>query len=502
MIHAILASCHAHGAAREADPNEEWNRVMAKITTPATISTEFGIDSALLAKLGIIDTQLATDTNLFIDPLLLSQSAHSEINTGAATAYEQRFEWIVKLLMASKEKGDVPWRKAEKLFKFSEVSWTCLGYSSSVRGAGFGKELTAHALDTASQIVKLGVTDVDFFMGLSLFEEGIGADRISDMTTNIILNNLIELTIRVNKELNLPVKDFDVFGQVKSLPLNPYTGEPLLFVPTDIVRDLPIATDWSEISHAVKANEDLRERVSGKIGVIWANMRRKDKARVRDAALSSKDSFEQLLEMLREVPRESYDFSKDINGEVFWARLVKVAEKYPLTLHRGRSPSSPEEALSLVGEIIAQFQDLIENKGIWKELWTDDKRPRREKAAQRLFFTVAYSYCKANNLDVTPEADAGNGPVDFKFSSGFNSRVLVEIKLSTNSLLHGYERQLEIYKAAEDTDYGIYLVIDVGGIGQKYGEIQRSKLEATARGERTSQIYLVDGNRRASASKR
>ena len=80
--------------------------------------------------------------------------------------------------------------------------------------------------------------------------------------------------------------------------------------------------------------------------------------------------------------------------------------------------------------------------------------------------------------------------------------MLVEIKLSTNSLLHGYEKQLEIYKKAEDTDYGIYLVIDVGGIGQKYGEIQRSKLEATARGERASQIYLVDGNRRASASKR
>jgi hypothetical protein len=115
---------------------------------------------------------------------------------------------------------------------------------------------------------------------------------------------------------------------------------------------------------------------------------------------------------------------------------------------------------------------------------------------------VAYSYCKANNLDVTPEADAGNGPVDFKFSSGFNTRVLVEIKLSTNSLLHGYEKQLEIYKKADDTDHGIYLVVDVGGIGQKYAEVQRSRLAAIERGETTSKIFLVDGNRRASASKR
>ena len=475
---------------------------MATIKSPATISTEFGVDPDRLLELGIIDTQLASDTNLFIDPLLLAESIHPEMNTGGVTAYEQRFEWIVKLLIASKVKGDVPWRQVEKLFKFSEVSWTCLGYSSSVRGAGFGKELAAHALDTASQIVKLGITDVDFFMGLSLFEEGIGADRISDMTTNIILKDLIKLTQRINRELGIPSREFDVVGGKEVLPINPYTNSPLLFVPTDIVRDLPIATDWSDISRAVKANEDLRERVSGRIGEIWATMSREDKARVKAAALSSKESFEQLLEMLREVPKESYDFTKDENGEVFWARLTKIAQEHPLKFQGGTSPSSPEEAMKLVEEIVLQFQDIIENKGIWKELWTDDKKPRKEKAAQRLFFTVAYSYCKANNLDVTPEADAGNGPVDFKFSSGFNARVLVEIKLSTNSLLHGYEKQLEIYKKADDTDHGIYLVIDVGSIGQKYAEVQRSRLAAIDRGEKVSKIFLVDGNRRASASKR
>lgn len=475
---------------------------MATIKSPATISTEFGIDPDFLLELGIIDTQLASDTNLFIDPLLLAESIHPEMNTGGVTAYEQRFEWIVKLLIASKVKGDVPWRQVEKLFKFSEVSWTCLGYSSSVHGAGFGKELAAHALDTASQIVKLGITDVDFFMGLSLFEEGIGADRISDMTTNIILKDLVQLTQRVNQELGIPSREFDVVGDKEILPINPYTNDPLLFVPTDIVRDLPIATDWSDISRAVKANEDLRERVSGRIGEIWATMSRKDKARVKAAALSSKESFEQLLEMLREVPKEPYDFARDENGEVFWAKLTRIAQEHPLKFQGDTSPSSPEDAVKLVEEIVLQFQDLIENKGIWKELWTDDKKPRKEKAAQRLFFAVAYSYCKANNLDVTPEADAGNGPVDFKFSSGFNTRVLVEIKLSTNSLLHGYEKQLEIYKKADDTDLGIYLVIDVGGIGQKYAEVQRSRLAAIERGEKTSKIFLVDGNRRASASKR
>jgi hypothetical protein len=64
-----------------------------------------------------------------------------------------------------------------------------------------------------------------------------------------------------------------------------------------------------------------------------------------------------------------------------------------------------------------------------------------------LFFVVASSYCSANNLDLTPEAETGRGPVDFKISSGNHGRLLVEVKLSTSSrLLSGYTTQLELYK--------------------------------------------------------
>lgn len=476
---------------------------MAKITVLATISTEFGLSEELISEMGIIDTQLTSDTHLFIDPMLLLESDHAEISVGAATSYEQRFELIVKLLMASKEVGDVPWRAVEKLFSFSEISWTCLGYSSSVRGAGFGRELTNLALDTASQIVKLGITDIDFFMGLSLFEEGIGPDRISDMTTNIILDDLIAFTLRVNQILKIPVQDFKVKGALISLPQNPYDKNPLLFVPRDIVRDLPIATDLSDISRVVRENEELRDRVNSRIGGIWSNMTKRDKAKLKVAALRSKESFEQVLEVIREVPLNAYDFKADRNGEAFWARLLKtIPEDFPLKLERSSEPLNAESALKLVDVIIKQFQDLVENKGIWKELWTDEKKPRKEKAAQRLFFVVAYAYCKANNLDLTPEADSGNGPVDFKFSNGFKNRIVVEIKLSTNTLAHGYQKQLEVYKRAEDTEHGVYLIIDVGGIGQKYGEVQRLRLEALQRGEKVSSIYLVDGNIKESASKR
>ncbi len=97
------------------------------------------------------------------------------------------------------------------------------------------------------------------------------------------------------------------------------------------------------------------------------------------------------------------------------------------------------------------------------------EKPRPEKSAQRLFFAIAYAYCKANNIDLTPEADTGNGPVDFKLSTGFSGRVLVEIKLSTNTkggrwLFEAARR----YREAEEAAAGYYVVLDVGQMGRKH----------------------------------
>lgn len=157
----------------------------------------------------------------------------------------------------------------------------------------------------------------------------------------------------------------------------------------------------------------------------------------------------------------------------------------------------------VVNRILSQFQDQVENKGLWKELWDDKGKQRKEKTAQKLFFTVAYNYCKANNIDLTPEADAGNGPVDFKLSHGFDSKIVVEVKLSTNShLVQGYKKQLEIYKRADDTDEGIFLLVDVGKIGNKYTEVERVRKKFLEKHGKASKIWYVDGTQKKSASRR
>jgi len=79
----------------------------------------------------------------------------------------------------------------------------------------------------------------------------------------------------------------------------------------------------------------------------------------------------------------------------------------------------------------------------------------------------------------------------------------VEIKLSTNNkVVQGYETQLETYKASQQTTRAFYVVIDVGGMGKKLERLTEVRNAAQANGRPLSDLVVVDGTLKASASKR
>jgi hypothetical protein len=116
-----------------------------------------------------------------------------------------------------------------------------------------------------------------------------------------------------------------------------------------------------------------------------------------------------------------------------------------------------------------------------------------------MFMTAAYSYCKANNIDINPEMDTGRGCVDFKFSKGFYKKIVVEIKHSYNkNIIDGFSEQLRLYKKAEETMHGFYVIVDVGNLGKKYDKlIQMYNDDVKKRAE----IIYIDGHIKPSASK-
>jgi hypothetical protein len=476
---------------------------MGKISNPVKFAEYFGVSESLLEELGVLDPTLNVDVKLFVDPLLLGTSKHAEIRNGA-NSFRAFFLDVIKLLAASKREGDVAWREALRRLKFAEVPGTCLGYSAaSIRGSAFGPELTSRIVSTAKEIIDLGVTDPDLFIALPLLEEGVGPDLISDMTTNIVLPDLLAFNSRVLETLGVPTKLFQ-FGAISALlPLNPKFERitPIILLPKDVLRELPLAQDWDGVCEAARKNALLRARTNQLIGAIWKAKSRRQKSEVRKTVLASKDAFETLMSAIHEVKPSSYDFARDPKGLLKWRDLLtSTARDQPLMLYLAAG-APLEDVYEIVLKIVRQFSFLVEDKGLWKELWHDGKR-RPEKSTQRLFFAVAHSYCDANNLDVSPEMDTGTGVVDFKFSVGSKAKVIVEIKLSDNpKVVAGYEKQLEAYKRSERTSKGVYVVIDVGGIGKKDKELLKIKNDQAARGEPTSEIVFIDGSKRRSASK-
>lgn len=482
---------------------------MARFTDPILFSQHFGIEPDRLSKLGVLNPVLNVDTRLFIDPLLLAHSTHPEMRDGARGTYKQHFDRVIRLLAKAEKPDDVAWRAARRQLSFPEVKWTCLGYgAASVSGSGSGDGMTGNYVETARQIVKLGIEDPDLFVALALFEEGVGPDRISDMTTKVILPDLLAFNARVLLELDVPreprtltLRTGDSFDAV--LPTNPCLRDdgPIILVPEDVLRDLPIATGWSGVEAAASENAALRQRVNDHIGDIWTMRTRKEKATVRDRVLSDKEAFEVVLDLLHAVSPQAYDIDGDPKGVLAWRRLLpEITAEFAMRLIP-RSLTDHGGVPEVVERIIEEFRFHIEERRLSEMLYHNGK-PKHEHAAQMLFFTVAHAYCKANDLDLTPEADTGNGPVDFKVSAGFRNRAVVEIKLSTNGkLVAGYEKQLTRYMAAEETALGYYVIVDVGRIGGKYDTLIERRNVAIAKKKAPPPITLIDAIRRPSASK-
>jgi hypothetical protein len=477
---------------------------MAKITNPQTISTHFKIPSEKLYELGVLDSTLNFDTRLFIDPLLLKYSKHPEIKDESTKLVNEHFREAVKLLKASKSKADVPWRAAKQLFNYHEIKATCLGYGAkSIHGSAFGKKLIDKVLATSKEIVELGVYDPELFLLLPLLEADIGSDRISDMITSIILPSLIIFTQRVCKNMKIPTQNIRLKGEDYDLPLNPYENKvtPIIMLPTDILSKLPTAESWEDIEDVVQRNAILRRRVSTMIGSIWQKKVLKDKEAMRRKLLANKASIELFIEMINEATPKAYDHIIDPEGINTWKKAASMAvNQFPLKLNKPKALTL-DSVNKIVCQIIEQFKYMIEQKGLWKLLWHNGVS-HKERVAQMAFFAVAYSYCESNNIDISPEADTGTGAVDFKFSCGITSKVLVEIKLSLNKqLIAGYEKQLEAYKRAEKTMKAIYLIIDVGKIGKKLEGIYKIRNSRASSLAPLSDVVVIDGKRRLSASK-
>ncbi len=189
--------------------------------------------------------RLGVDIPVGIDPFLLFKSKDPELSTLHTSILSVLNQGVRHI--RSREFGE-----AKELLTFPEVPEIGLGYTKrGKRGSGVGAFLSSLVTETLAESPSLLERGVRHIEELQLVSLGIGPDRVSDITANLIKTYLIGYTQRQCMLWSIPITSnvplahvFDWKNHMwedlyVDLPLSRYDQSPILLVPRRIVRTLP-----------------------------------------------------------------------------------------------------------------------------------------------------------------------------------------------------------------------------------------------------------------------
>lgn len=452
------------------------------------------------------DPHLTIDTKLFIDPLLLLDAggewaeAHRELIAHFVRCYE--------LIAKATGKTSVSARAARRLLTFPEPSELGLGYTAAgTRGSGSGDSYAERMADGIAVAIAAGLSQPEHIEEIGILNEGIGADRISDATANVIKARLIAYTQQISRRHGVPLERHKVrhtrvtlemarwHDDEVDLPTNPATGQAVLLVPEFLLSRLPTlnADDWFD-SHF---NEDIRLSLNLPVGQAVSKAEivaraRQHPDRVRDWA-REQTSRRDLI---------GYDFGSDPLGVVQWDQAPsRYAAEHPLP---DRVVSTHDDLVELMAQVVEQFRRFVESQRGWSLLWNDDGTDKPETAVQLVFLGVAQPYLRYFDVELDREVELGRGPVDFKASSGTTARLLIEVKkLHNGKFWNGLRDQLTSYMASDDATHGWFIAVQYRSNKAAFDRLKQLPAEVALAAQKSNthlRYAAVDARRPVSAS--
>ncbi len=476
----------------------------------------FAISPKILDKYGAFNISMINDLPLFIDPFLLFNSKKPE--------YQKLHNEIIKYLQFLRDKStniNLDQGLIHSWYLFPEVKQNWFGFSRvGNSGAGLREDFAIalhknlHTIFTDFGAEK--VTRGGHLEKLCLIKEGVGRDKISDFTTNLIKDYLLNFTqefarkyiarnlrktIAVNKvRFNYKTETWE--NDLFDLPF--FSGNYILLTPKDIltkdelwINKDDLFNDFQKIPIAI-SNEQLRSQINNYFRSL---LPKRAKAQDYKTAISMViNKYPEVLDYYIRFKEDNGEEATNISNEkVVIAEHQYIQQIKQLSEALRTQSSFYASSGKTFHEAMARVQfmkDVIENKDGYRYFYINGQPIERESDLQIMYRLTWF----ASALDVNREVNNGRGPVDFKVSEGSKNSTLVEFKLAKNTQLErNLQNQVEIYKKASNSQFAIKVIIYFTNreLSKVTKVLQRLKLS------NNPNIILIDARRdnKPSASK-
>lgn len=438
-----------------------------------SFSDYFNIDTEILKQNNLVDLSIVYDLPLFIDPFLIFASKKQE--------YKKLNNNILKYIEflyteASNVKINSP--SFKHLFVFKEIKQNWLGYSAVGNNGCGGSTKMGRALHKNLQKILQKKSNTSVHIEeVSLLEDGIGADNISDFVTRLILDFLLTNTeaftlkyISEDKRKNFNIQNAYFNYSLKrwmpkSYILPNYKNDFVILTPLDIlvsenlvlnkkdlfndIENIPPRLSNDELKGALNKYfyEKLPEKLDSK-GKRKENTKEEKLYYAKEAFASEEfASFFIKLYLAKKELFKDKILSEKINAPKRNSLLEVMAKEIANLLQadneKYNAKSSYEEAVNRINHM----KKVIENQDGYKVFHMPGLNIQKEEYLQLFFKFVWY----LTMYDVNSEVNNGRGPVDFKISYGANDQTIIEFKLASNKKLkQNLKNQTDIYAAANN----------------------------------------------------
>lgn len=477
-------------------------------TVSVYFSDFFEVDPATLETFGVVNISLINDLPLFIDPFLIFNSTNPEIRR----LHDELLKYL-RFLRDRAAEGPISEGLLRAWLTFPEVKQTWLGFSltgNAGRGLGmnFARGLARNLATVFATFGADGVAKASHLEKLCLIDDGVGRDKISDFTTNLIKYHLLELSQQYARTYLRPEhrKTFTVehsrfnyeteswVSEQYELPWHPFVNDYVLLTPKAFLTKSDTWISKTDLHQRFQEIADslpdgaLRDQVNNYFA-LRLPADDPSKADIEKAITSTIRQFPQLLEYyIRE--------REETGGQAVAASVREVSDTEAAMIRQLGSLITrlaaeqqfyqmPSDTYEETRARLQFLKQVIEDQGGHRIFYLGGSPIRKESDLQIMFRLTWF----ATPSDVTREANDGRGPADFKISRGALDKTIVEFKLASNSKLRSnLTKQVEIYKKASGARFGLKVILF-------FSEAEEVRVEAILRDldlHASQDVVLID----------